>query len=163
MAVCHLESCFFIFLQNILTIMRTSSFERALNNYICDFLWLHLYSSLCGPKYFVHSIKFTFLRISKFLTIKLTNKILLQSSSFVLQFTLSITLLITTVLKNWCSMNIDETVMHFHSMVILTMNWMHFNEKWLVTILYEFGEINIYKTPGTVTLNFWFQALFLLL
>lgn len=163
MAVCHLESCFFIFLQNILTIMRTSSFERALNNYVCDFLWLHLYSSLCGPKNFVHSIKFTFLRISKFLTIKLTNEILLQSSSFVLQFTLSITLLITTVLKNWCSMNIDETVMHFHPMVILTMNWMHFNEKWLVTILYEFGEINIYKTPGTVTLNFWVQALFLLL
>lgn len=60
-------------------------------------------------------------------------------------------------------MNIDETVMHFHPMVILTMNWMHFSEKWLVTILYEFGEINIYKTPGTVTLNVWVQALFLLL
>lgn len=66
MAVCHLESCFFIYLQNILTIMRTSSFDRALNNYICDFLWLHLYSSLCGPKNFVYSIKFTFLRIFKF-------------------------------------------------------------------------------------------------
>lgn len=43
------------------------------------------------------------------MTIKLTKKNLLQSSSFVLQLTLSITLLITTVLKNWCSLNIDET------------------------------------------------------
>lgn len=156
MAVCHLESCFFIFLQNILTIMRRSSFDRALNNYICDFLWLHLYSSLCGPKNFVHSIaiKFTFLRISKFLTIKPTNKILLQSSSFVLQLTLSITLLITTVLKNWCSLNIDETeAFPSHG---------YFDHE-LNAFLYEFGEVNIYRTPGTVTLNFWVQALFLLL
>lgn len=43
------------------------------------------------------------------MTSKLTKKNLLQSSSFVLQLTLSITLLITTVLKNWCSLNIDET------------------------------------------------------
>lgn len=52
-------------------------------------------------------------------------------------------------------MNIDEIKMYFYFMVILIMNWMYFNEKWLVIILYEFGEINIYKILGIVILNFW--------